>query len=39
MRCNERCMMVPEGVAIDLDGDALVKQFLDFTTAGLEAAS
>lgn len=39
MRCNERCMMIPAGVAIDLEGEALIRQFLDFTTAGLEAES
>jgi len=37
MRCHERHAKVPEGISVDLPGDALVDRFLDFTTAGMEA--
>lgn len=38
MRCNERCLMVPDGVELHRDSEILIEQFLDFTTAGLEAS-
>ncbi len=37
MRCNEKCMMVPEGIEVDRKSEELIEEFLDFTTAGLEA--
>ena len=36
MRCHERHAMVPDNVNIDLPVDALIEDFLDFTTAGME---
>jgi AcrR family transcriptional regulator len=38
MRCHERYPIVPHGVCADLPVEELVEHYLDFATAGMEAA-